>query len=371
MGSSALVLDVVGGEDLRDRSEEEFTTAFLSSHDFDFKTLQKICKTLDLDHTGKKEALISTIVSESKDSEEVKQTIMKAAVLKSRRFLAFRLVDEVSFPKLANPSDLVGGVGKDRWYGPIVNSSDIDATWYVRSSHVNFKMESETKSAISVVKIRWLSFARICDNIVSLHWQGFSLPQFEGIFPSEYSRFPYWLKIDDLFYQLQTLLKTEFEEIKLHDLVLNKLWEKYRYDHDNYRWIDQKIRAESRGISLNASSGSVYSEGSFELEDFSGIHALAATIRKSIQKELKRSYKMPMPDPDKFDGVILNTLIKNFGPLSYQFGLESIDGRKLIRTHAYFGFKPDSKMPDKVQHLLVLSSYGTCLEQLQFLLDNM
>lgn len=372
MGGSAFIFDVIGQECPAAESELEFTKAFLDSHDFDLKTLRRISKTLDPEIEGKKQDLVAHIAEQSLGSVEVKQEIVEHMLLKSRRFMAFRVCTEASFTSRRDPSDLVGEVAREGWYGPMRTALDPGATWDLRSYHFSFRMKSEDpKEGISLVKIRWLCFARIAEEIASLHWQGFSLPRIDGSAPMEISRFPYWLYISNVFNELERLTKSELQEVALHDIILNTLWDKYRYDKENFNWVDQKIRAESSGISLNASSGGIVLDGDVaELEDFRGIYHLALTIRKSVQNELAK-LKVPMPDPPHFDEVILRTLIKQFGPLSYQFSLTKNSGEKLFRSHAYFGFKPESSMPDKVQHLLVMSQFGSDLEQLQFLLENM
>lgn len=77
-----------------------------------------------------------------------------------------------------------------------------------------------------------------------------------------------------------------------------------------------------------------------------------------------------MPKPEWIDDVILRTLIREFGALSYEFSLESTTGEKVFRAHSYFGSKVDSPTPDSFPHLQATISWGSDLDQIKFLLKH-
>jgi hypothetical protein len=143
--------------------------------------------------------------------------------------------------------------------------------------------------------------------------------------------------------------------------MLHNLWEKYRGD-SNYRWIDRRIRAESGGVSLNARAGV------FEL-DTEGIRGLARTVRKAVERDLVSRYGEDFRDQSVLDEVILRTLMREYGTLSYEFSLED-NQNLIIRTHSYFGLRPQLNSPDCLQHMNVYYSKRDELEQLEFLLSQ-
>ena len=105
--------------------------------------------------------------------------------------------------------------------------------------------------------------------------------------------------------------------------------------------------------------------------EIGGIRRLANTIRKSIQLELNTKYETSLPEPDKFDEVILRTLIREFGTLSYEFSLTDNDRNRLFRAHTYFGLKPDTSSQDAFPHINFYVSWRDDKEQFQFLLDHL
>ena len=116
---------------------------------------------------------------------------------------------------------------------------------------------------------------------------------------------------------------------------------------------------------LSAHAGAVV-----EIE-VAGIRRLAHTIRRSVEQELNVNHDLELPDPEDFDEVILRTLIREFGTLSYEFSLENQNGDRLFRTHSYFGMKPNSTSSDTFPHVNVYTTWRDDLGQLRFLLQHL
>jgi hypothetical protein len=167
-----------------------------------------------------------------------------------------------------------------------------------------------------------------------------------------------------LFSEFEGFVHANITPANLQELVLHVLWEKYRYD-SSYKWTDRRIRAEAGGVSLSARAGAVT-----EI-NVGGIRHLARTIRASVETELSQKHRQLLPEPDSFDEAILRTLIREFGTLSYEFGIEESSGRPLFGAHAYFGSKPRTSSPDSLPHLNVHISKISEIEQLQFVLDHL
>src|SRR5690606_26147511 len=94
--------------------------------------------------------------------------------------------------------------------------------------------------------IRWLCFARVDQRVVSLHWQNFTAGTGTLFLDrnAHTGTFPYWRFVPDLFDEIATLTQTSFNEINFESLILDTIWDKYRDNHDNFKWEDIHIRAE-------------------------------------------------------------------------------------------------------------------------------
>lgn len=342
-----------------------FTELFLASGDFDIATLRNICRTLHLPPSGKRTDLIHRITMASKGSAIVQRMIIQHLIGRKKSWATLKTGKDFILPDCLDPRDLVISAGEEQWYGPINYPPDSDASWYIRPMFLpHWEILEGPTEPPRRVWIRWLCFARIGTNSISLHWRGFSYAKDQEYALRYNAQFRYWEHVLTLFDEIEKLTHASLAPVDLHDLILHKLWDEYRYA-ESYEWIDRRIRAESGGVSLSARAGAVV-----EIE-IGGIRRLANTIRKSIQLELNTKYETSLPEPDKFDEVILRTLIREFGTLSYEFSLADNDGSKLFRAHTYFGLKPKTSSPDAFPHLKFHTSWRDDKEQFQFLLDHL
>lgn len=344
-----------------------FASQFLISPDFDVGTLKNISWDLGMPRNKLKNQLAEQIASElqfaSYQQGRAIQMIIDHLIGRSKGWVSLKTGQIPKLPTCANPRELILGRGEEQWYGPISCSTDVEGAWYIRPVFLDHYEIPEDSSEVDIFQIRWLCFARVEGGTISLHWRGFSYAGRRQVAKRGSSQFPYWEYIPALFEEIERLTDARVDYANLHDLMLNDLWDRYR-ENLTYDWIDRRIRAESSGVSLSAHAGVVY-----EIEA-GGILNLARTIRTSVQEELRTRYESDLPEPSRFDEVILKTLIKEYGTLSYEFSLESA-GEVIFRAHSYFGLKPRSKSRDSFPHLNLHIRYCPDLQQLRFVLDHL
>ena len=354
---------------MRYQEGEVFTEQFLSSPDFHVEALKQIVEDLRGHATGKpRSELVTYILRELRNPEkrDVANKIMKRLVCRKKDWMSVKVGTVTHIPMCEPIQRLVMSEGQEQWYGPTENPDDGGAYWYIRPVFVNHWEYNETLEKMQLLPVRWLCFARVTEESISLHWRGFSYaesknPSSEEKNSARNSQFPFWSYVPTLFDEIENLSKAKVSFIPLHKLVLHQMWQHYM-DESGYRWTHRRIRAESSGVSLNAHAGGVYDINA------DGILHLATTVRNAVQIELRSKYKVNLPDPGRFDEVILRTLIREYGALSYEFSLDQ-GGSQLFRAHCYFGQKQMDKSQDSFPHMRVFISQRSDLEQLAFLLE--
>jgi hypothetical protein len=356
--------------DIEHFKERNFLNAFLNSPDFHIDSLKEICRSFDSAYSfyKPKTSLISLIVDKVRPEENrrhlLRDEVIEKLVTRNKEWMAFRRGKITRLPKCHDPHELLFFPGKNEWYGPIQVPNDESAQWYIRPEFFPHWIIPQSHDKPQEYTIRWLVFARITSNIVSLHWRGFTHSEDEDEVGVN-SRLAYWHYIPKYFDELQALLGIILEDVNLHRLVLHHLWDKYRYLKDQFIWSDLRIRAEGGGVALSARAGSIQGM------DVNGIKNLAQGLRNSVALELKENHRFSLPVPEQFDEVILRTLIQEFGALSYEFSLETPGGETIFRSHIYFGAKSKLASRDSFPHLRVYISWKSDLEQLSFLLSHL
>ncbi|MCP4423423.1 MAG: hypothetical protein GY803_02925 [Chloroflexi bacterium] len=358
---------------IRDTTEGlEFAETFLKSPDFTNAVLANICKTLGVSSSGNKEWLINNIIQAlEREPKYVSQIIIEQLVSRKRKWLAIKMGKVKQNPECADPTELVQKIGEGRWYGPVQSPRDENAQWYIRPVSVRH-FEARTRDDVQRYSIRWLCFARIDSENISIHWEGFSHTDLEDKV-NKNSQNQYWLYIPGLFTELERLTQSEFRQPNLQHLILQKMWNEYKLDKEHYIWDDRRIRAEAGGVSLNAraSAKSRRKNRTEQDIDVEGIKRLARTLRNSIESELEGAYDYKLPNPEDFDEVILRTMIKDFGPLSYEFDLADKEDELLFNGHIFFGAKPQQGKVDSFPHIRVYITYHDDLQLLDFILKHL
>lgn len=355
-------------------TREEFVKSFLASGDFDLEALRRIARERSL-RSGRNKGDYVDIICEHIDqsnADRVASIILHHLLGRKRDWISIRLGRVKGIPQCTDPTELVFSRGNEQWYGPLSHPFDQEASWYIRPVYVEHWEREDHEDAARRFEVRWLCFARVVEDVVSLHWRGFTHSESVGAASlgengrSRTYQFAYWEHIPTLITEFEALAEIQLQYAELHNLVLYDLWSKYQ-DNSDFQWRHQRIRAEAGGVALSAHAGGVVE---VDLEDESkGISKLATTIRRSVQRELETTYQQPLPNPEQFDHVILRTLIREYGALSYEFRL-SKEGTQILRAHTYFGSKKNSNTADMFPHLRVYISQRGDIDQLNFLLQH-
>ena len=342
----------------------DFMSQFLASPDFDIDTLRGICATLGVGVHGRKTDLVHSITGCNAASPRLAEAVLGGLLARNRTWVSVKMGTVGGNPALADASDLVFGPGSSQWYGPLESALDPQAKWYIRpvfAPHWETSSEREDTTPQKVT-IRWLCFARLSTGVMSLHWRGFTIKDNVGGNGKYKVQFPYWDHVPKLFGDMEDLTRSAVANVNLYHVILDTVWDKYR-SSGQYEWVDKRIRAQAAGISLSARAGAV------EEASVSGIRRLAQTLRRAVEQHASSRHSA-LPQPEEVDEVLLRTLIKEFGTVSYEFQLMPRGGSPLFWAHAYFGAKPGSHSPDQFPHLSFRSSAGGDLDQLRFLLDH-
>ena len=366
------MVDIDAFKIVDNNSPKEFAQSWLASPDFTLTMLQEIGSHLSIPMNSKRPQIIEKI-SLLSDKIGVQNLIIKSLILRSRKWVTFKRSDIIVNSKdLQDANNLVQNTGESQWYGSIQLEEDPQAKWYIRPVFIDHQFLQDGHSEPTKCKVRWLVFARIHEKFVSLHWNGFSHNEDEPELSNNQhnSQLAYWKYIPELFSEFQRKTGSVLRDIDLHDLILNKLWDTYRRNK-LYKWTDRKVRAEANGVFLNARSGGLL-ELTIDNKE-KGLGSLSTSIWKSIETEFKVKYpKLDIPEQNEFSDIILGTIIRGLGAISYEFGLQSsdIDSEKIIRANCYFGSKPNDEGPDKFPHVRLYISQLNVLQQLQFLFQH-
>jgi hypothetical protein len=338
-----------------------FRSDFLASADFDSNMLKTICQKYGLHSSGTRGQILDRIQRELFDSQVSRATFVELIIQRPKQWMALKIGHVAKRPILSDPKTLMVSEGTERWYGPVCIDSDPGAAWYLRPVFVPHWERAHGALFPEEYRIRWLCGARVTNNVVSLHWNGFSWAADQKL-ADHPVQFQYWSRIPTLFDEIEELTGANVKTPDLAQLVLHTLWDRYRY---NDGWVDKSIRAQSGGVAVSAHAGAVS-----EL-DVGGLRGFAQTIRKNIEYELKHCFDVNLPEPERFDEVVLRTLIREYGARSYEFSLASKNGERMLRLNTYFGVVGDVPSPDALAHFHVYVTWRNDLDQLRFLLDNL
>lgn len=341
-----------------------FALLFLGADDFDVSTLRNICKDLKINQVGVKNSIIGYIETflQSDTNYAGVQPILYNLIRRSKKWFTIKLGENTFSKKLNDPINLVYSEGTSEWHGPIVLPEDVNSKWYIKPIFIpHWEFDEIAKQPIQRA-IRWLIYAKVTNEVISFHWQGFTHSIDEDSTKRE-SQFPYWNYIPKLIEEFEDLTTNKFEYPNLHQFVLHQLWNHYRI-RESYTWTDLRIRAESGGVSLNARSAGAGND--LEI-DVKGINHLAQTLSLSVLRELKLT--LDITKQRHLQDSILQTIIRQFGAKSYEFSLMH-DSEKLLKAHFYFGMKPNFPSPDAFPHINCHTSWKKDQEQLSFIVEQ-
>ncbi|MBS4059424.1 MAG: hypothetical protein KG029_03405 [Bacteroidetes bacterium] len=345
-----------------------FASQFLGSDDFDINCLRSICRDLGIPLFKKKSDLVRHIensFTNTNQHEIAENIIIPRLIKRDRRWIAFKIgkIDINKLPQKKDAAQIVFEQGESNtWYGPIL-MQDENAYYYINFEFINHWEFDKKTNQPELRQIRWLRFARVTGNVVSLHWQGFYAADDEGNAENE-KQFPYWKYIPNLFSELENLFGVRLIDPNLSEFVLDNLWSKYRSVNGS-EWTDLRIRAESGGVSLNARSAGANNPQDLDIQ---GIKHLARTLSLSVSTGIKLGLS-----PDEIvnlQEIILRTLIREFGAKSYEFSLVK-DGERLFKSHIYFGMRPNFPTADSFPHIRCYTGWKSDRDQFTFILDHL
>lgn len=312
-----------------------------------------------------KEVLALRIADALETGKLTPEQILLPYVKQSRTWLSLKKGSCTITPNLNSAEILLTQFGQDGWYGPIHEVTQPEKKWYIRT----YKIDDST-SQTNKRDIRWSVIAEVAKDYVAFSWDGFT---YSSQRVEQRTQFPFWNHIPSFIDELANHCQTNWKYPPLHKLILHDMWDKY-LNCIPYKWRHLRIRAESSGLVINAHSAGV------QEINVKGLKALSEKLANSVLQKLGiADDKTKMVDAE--DAILL-TLIKEWGTKSYEFQLDreltpseieaetlkKVTRKCLIRTHCYFGLKPDSKTQDSFLHL---RCYGSSTSVLEFLLKEL
>ena len=345
--------------------DEIFRQQFISQ-EFSIQSLRELVPVSEGKNT--KEALVEKVTRDLRTGQLTIDDILLSYVKRPRMWLSFKLGQYTELPKDLNPaSQLIDSFGDDDWYGPILDQ-DIDKAWLIRTHQVTelYYIGIGEARQTAERKYRWTVIAEVSSTHVALSWYGFTFSESPS---KQGSQFQFWSYIPSFFEELAGLCKAKWDEPDLYKLVLDKLWQQYNNKSAlEYLWRHIRIRAESSGVALNASSS-----GIVEI-DIDGLTVLSRRLAAACMEAMGTQ-----PDfftTPKVEEAITKTLIREWGAKSYEFILEKKateheKKEKLFRAHCYFGRNSETRGEDSFPHLKCYAEYGNSLGALKFLLREL
>lgn len=318
----------------------DFARFFLSSADFHIDTLKRLAT---LDSRANKDSLAADAARRLSLNELKPAVVLRALSSQSREWLTLKLGQTRNTKALLPPESLLFEFGQDGWHGPITDETD-KPRWYIRTTDAPHYYEKGKE--ISQSHVRWLVFAEVTEGHIAYSWNNFTFSTLER--PKISVQFPFWQYLPDYIQELERDLGgSSWKLPNLHRLVLSKLWDQYIND-PLYRWQHLRIRAEFRGVALNA-----HSSGATDV-DVRGLEALTAALAQSAAQSI--GLVPSARQKHLLESGILKTLIREWGTNSYEFRLskKSEDGgtdKPLFRGHCYFGLRTNLETEDSFQHI--------------------
>ena len=354
-----------------------FCTQFLYSPEFNLNTLKSLVASKK--NQQKYDAAL-TVAAALENQNIDPQKILLAFVKQPRKWLSLKLGGVKNHPPLKEASKLLTEFGYDGWYGPI-KDFETPRKWYIRTHKVPFydqqvyqaKEESKSVSKVATYHIRWTVLAEIGTNYIALSWNGFRHndlkpgvcdPQIQALM-----QFPYWQHIPNFFDELMKECQANWKYPVLHSLVLQDLWNTY-LTNPQYIWRHLRIRADNRGVALNAHSTGAYDQETLQMR---GLQSLSRQLASSALKSLNIEETSEIIR--SVESSLLRTLIQEWGTKSYEFSLDKLSNddtkpKYLFRAHCYFANGPSPSPQDALQHLHCFTKdYGGSLQALNFLLS--
>jgi hypothetical protein len=336
-----------------------FSRFFFGGPDFHIATLRRL---VTGDSRATKEALAFETANALHYGNLSPERILRELANQPRQWLSLRLGKAVNFPTLESPSLLLSSASDDKWYGPILDNDSVPR-WYIRTHTVShfFPRREEIVKA----QIRWLVFAEIGQGHISLSWNNFTFAGQEKT--GTQLQFPFWQHIPSFIDEIEKTVNGNWRSPNLHKLVLHDWWDRF-HNNPNFSWNHLRIRAELKGVALNA-----HSSGASDI-DVSGLGLLTKALADSAAGAI--GVPLLPAQRQRLEGSIMQTMIREWGTNSYEFRLEEIppvssSGKTLFRAHCFFGLRPELGGQDSLQHLKCYTENGSHWGAQNFVLNNL
>lgn len=307
----------------------DFLIAFLSSGEFLETTLSHLSGLKSKSETKREHT--NAIVQKLSSGTISKKDILVALATQRRTYVSFMKISERRenrYPELFDPVDLLTSFGQEGWYGPIVNEED--HYFYIRTYRIQ-TMNADNPLDLNSSSIRWTIVAEIRDSFLFLSWNnfGYITPSEEFERNSRTKEFAYWLYINNFYDEIASHINLPLENIDLGHLIMTDIWNRY-YEDDRYRWNHIAINANSSGVAFNARSA---------IRDINlqGISRLSSEISRTALTVLGVDFTEKSEEFSHVNSSVLNLLIKDWDPKSYEFSLEN-QNQTIFKAHCYFGY---------------------------------
>jgi hypothetical protein len=366
-----------------------FCEQFLNSKEFNNEDLKKLIP-------GSKKGLDKNKVAGAVAKNLQQQSISPSQVTllnieMPRKWLALYTGKYSNSFTAEDPTKLLFQFGEVGWYGPIRGSAP-GRLFYVKTHRIaDYKeadevMDNYGSKRLRPNYIRWPIIAEVSENYLALHWDNF------GYHPHAYplgsvqkrtTPFEYWRHVRDAYSELKNSLGGSWSEIPLSNLILDTIWDKYLY-RELYRWKHRRVAAEKSGVFVNARIGGQEDSDDKYVKEFSedvlnGLEILANKLGRVAVGLSKPGIDQSEELILKVQRALLQTIIKDWGPVSYEFSLEKHQSsnptkkkiERIFRGHAYFGSHPDADTPDSLRHILCFSDFGGSTTAKVFLLKEL
>ncbi|MFZ5896444.1 MAG: hypothetical protein ACOY0T_35650 [Myxococcota bacterium] len=333
---------------------DTFLRYFLQSLEFADATLR------ELSPTGVKSAprdvKAARLVTMLQSGEITPETVLLALCQQPRDWLAVWNVEGVTCQDLNKPMQFLSTGGGDQWFGPVRTG---EACWYVFTKYVRHRDLDTSVPGGRWCKIRWNLIAEVTTQYVALHWNGFT--HIEDVKRTTDTQFEFWRHIPAAVANLKDELGGTWKRPDLFSIVFDKLMEEFLESADP-EWTHLRVRAELKGVAVNARSAGVRE---FNVD---GLEALARRLaERAITASGRTATAATVSAASK---AVLKTLLQEWGTRSYAFRLKGKERAELdFEAHCYFGQLTDVKFgQDTLQHVLCLHNKLKSRGALQFLL---
>ncbi len=346
----------------RSSDRKTFLSSFFRSGEFITKNpLQELLGKTKARNLEKAE-LASQVADGVINGSIAEANVLLTFVKQSRPWLSFKVgtMGAQTPPRAEDPTSLLYTAGSEDIYGPI-EEQGTKVCWYICTHNI----------VVLGMSLRWHVIAEVADGYLALSWIGFGTDTEKR----RHEQFAFWRFIPDDYARIERLIGGTWKQPPLPKLLLVKMWDEYQ-NNPEYKWTNERVRAEKEGIVFSAHAGTIDLEGS-------GLEKLAKKVATECTHVL--GLNPQSAEADKLFRTVLKTFIKEWGTKAFQLRLHArkADGNeeRLFRGYVYFGTgktrlaRPGepARLPtqDTLQHISCYPPYGNSRAALEYLIKQL